>query len=1007
MLHFQPSIEPMDRTLVEKTFGIGIGGVAWVEIVADVDTRITNFVGDRTKLLLECAQERLQKMQLLQGFCTQSLKNPAETSGGAAWTSGQAQRAQVSQQQRVEQINRIVDEFCGFDFGIVEAAAQQALVWRMLTILKSLNEKTTFVGECGSSTATRFSLLGLSEEEIIVMNRVASLAEKLCTTERRFHDAFNRMKKVSPILCRSLPFQRISQPDTRKSERRLSDSSSDSNQSPTQAIVQRETALLQPRTANVAKRHTAFSIHFRMATSRDGSFYPATIVLDGISYDKLTTVDHLRKLIAETWNRDYAYRENERKDYRQMRLLLHGGPYSEHPKPITPSSSLEKLLLHTCEFVEVQQKKRGGQKPGHGWTKMAKGKGKGDGKGKGKGKGADEVMPRPGVTVQKCSAGELTRLRQLWSMRGGSGQVQDAWKVDNPLRIHLFKKRREELKTMLGREADGVEGFHGTHPDAIISICENGLDESNQSHFVTKDPSKCLQDCSGGQYMLVCRLTLGNESSTHLNADGDHRWIAEQGCYVIKESEQVLPQYIIRFSTNAALVRCKILEDILSQTKWSTITEEVKIKPVPRQRKCCMSNPFTTVLWMGFLHGHLSDESLKDDVRRFIMHHARNYMEGMTIQIIKGHFKKAIVVLETPIPRDLVHKLNQVDFVEDGLARTIAVDDAHGSPGQDCPKFIAGYCRGQNLRFTHPCWCSHPPRVTNKAQYHLKPISLDSAKAAELIEKFTASGSFHNGTPRVVGINAIDNEVLSRCHEQYRGYLITKHMEEPAVQELYHGTNNNILDIIYTHGLQPPSDMQASDSCPISGGKGLCTSLCNNDCQYCTERHEWNQCHMFGLGIYLADSPQKSHHYVSQPRTDTHGRKTYRIVVCSVLGKSFQVEGHLRSKASMHDVVNVRAVTDEMMDDMVDRCQECFSSTGEAEGISSDNLEVAENSDLLFVKGLGPAARHTITNRIFDDVCNVRCGCTMKPGVSVLSNEYVAFHPHQCLPKYEIEYELE
>merc|ERR1712050_629697 len=157
-----------------------------------------------------------------------------------------------------------------------------------------------------------------------------------------------------------------------------------------------------------------------------------------------------------------------------------------------------------------------------------------------------------------------------------------------------------------------------------------------------------------------------------------------------------------------------------------------------------------------------------------------------------------------------------------------------------------------------------------------------------------SSAPFHNGYPRIVGIRALNNRILSKCHEEYRDYLKTKHMEEPAVQELYHGTNNNILEIIYTHGLQPPSDMQASESCPISGGKGLCTSLCNNDCQYCTERHEWNQCHMFGLGIYLADSPQKSHHYVSQPRIGTNGRKTYRIVVCSVLGKSFQVEGHLR-----------------------------------------------------------------------------------------------------------------
>lgn len=134
----------------------------------------------------------------------------------------------------------------------------------------------------------------------------------------------------------------------------------------------------------------------------------------------------------------------------------------------------------------------------------------------------------------------------------------------------------------------------------------------------------------------------------------------------------------------------------------------------------------------------------------------------------------------------------------------------------------------------------------------------------------------------------------------------------------------------------------------------------------------------------------------------------------------------------MHDVVNVRSLTDEMMDEMVDRCQACHSWSGnggmgatieglsgeiwgrviadeyycwrlhtgrvakkETEGwkwnwaatteVACENLEVAEKSDLLFVKGLGSSVR---------------------PGFSVVNSEYIAFHPHQCLPKYEIEYEL-
>merc|ERR1711920_113956 len=334
------------------------------------------------------------------------------------------------------------------------------------------------------------------------------------------------------------------------------------------------------------------------------------------------------------------------------------------------------------------------------------------------------------------------------------------------------------------------------------------------------------------------------------------------------------------------------------------------------------------------------------------------------------------------------------------------------------------------MGFTHPCWCSHPVRSTEQARYELAPIALDSAKGVELSDKFMASAPFHTGGPRIVGIKTITNRILSKCHEEYRDYLRTKHMEEPAVQELYHGTNNNILETLYQHGLQPPSDVSASERCPKSGGKGLCTSLCNNDCKYCTEKHEWNRCHMYGLGIYLADMAAKSHRYVSQPKRNTSGTLSYRMVVCSVLGKAYQMEGHLRTKEAMHDVVNVRSLTEEATGDMIERCQACLDTRGigasiqgiagdmwgrvigelgscwqlhsgrlarkDREGVqwnwaktsevSVDNLETAEKSDLLFVKGLGSAVR---------------------PGFSVVNSEYIAFHPHQCLPMYEIEYELE
>merc|ERR1712184_45260 len=189
----------------------------------------------------------------------------------------------------------------------------------------------------------------------------------------------------------------------------------------------------------------------------------------------------------------------------------------------------------------------------------------------------------------------------------------------------------------------------------------------------------------------------------------------------------------------------------------------------------------------------------------------------------------------------------------------------------------------------------------------------------EIMEKFMKTSPFHDGQPRIVTIKAIINESLARCHEGYRQYLATKHGEEPVVRELYHGTNNNILDVLYTHGLQPPSDVNASDACPVSGGKGLCTTLCNNTCRYCTDKHEWNRCHMFGLGIYLADMAQKSHRYCSQPEM-RGGRRRFRVIVCSVLGRAFKIEGHLKCAEAMHDVPQVRALDAEELDRMIEPC---------------------------------------------------------------------------------------
>merc|ERR1712048_1531253 len=653
----------------------------------------------------------------------------------------------------------------------------------------------------------------------------------------------------------------------------------------------------------------------------------------------------------------------------------------------------------------------------------------------------EESGPPPaGVSITKCTAGDVTRLKELWSSRQADGEVVAAWKVDNPLLTYKFQERRKELKRMLGREPEFIEGFHGSSPGNYLSIVDSGFREDlrgtavgqvyGRGEYMACNPNVSVGYCRGGEYMLVCRLTLGEESSTPDNNDGDHIWVPSAKYYVIARASQILPQYLIKFSSSRGYgyggsTQCPKLEKALA-SGYST-KPAPRMVPVPEQRPCVMKRPFATVLWMGFLHGHFEDDALKLDVTRFFERHAAEYTEGMKIQIVKGHFKKAHAILEQPIPRELVHKLNSEPFIERGTRRTICVEDAHGSPGAKCPRYIAGYCRGQNLRHTHPCFCSHPPRTTANAKYRLDPLDLNGAKATEIMEKFMASAPFHTGQPRIVGIKAIKNDVLSRCHEEYRKYLTTKHGEEPAVQELYHGTNNNITDVLYTHGLQPPSDCNASDACPVSGGKGLCTTLCDNTCPHCTEKHEWKRCHMYGLGIYLADMAQKSHRYCSQPQI-RNGRQVYRMIICSVLGKSFQIEGHLKDGQCMHDVVNVRALDEELLDEYIEPTKATKVSHGIGASIMGSlgdlwGRVVAEEHDCWRLHTGRMAKKDTeglkwnwVTEKeeFFQEATAEKCDLLFvkgllgncRPGYSVVNSEYIAFHPHQCLPKYEIEYEI-
>lgn len=180
--------------------------------------------------------------------------------------------------------------------------------------------------------------------------------------------------------------------------------------------------------------------------------------------------------------------------------------------------------------------------------------------------------------------------------------------------------------------------------------------------------------------------------------------------------------------------------------------------------------------------------------------------------------------------------------------------------------------------------------------------------------------------------------------------------------ELWHGTDCSALSKLLQHGLQPPSDTAPSDSCPSSGR--LHTTLCSTACNLCCEPHEWNRCHMYGLGVYLADIAVKSHAYVRP--VNEEGEKKYSLLRCRVLlGNPYCIEGDKKHRNSLHDY-----------------CQ-CQNPRAEMESPPQSWI---------------PWASH--------DSFVVR-GSSKRRGYGTNYNEYIVFHPYQILPLYRVDYVLE
>lgn len=222
------------------------------------------------------------------------------------------------------------------------------------------------------------------------------------------------------------------------------------------------------------------------------------------------------------------------------------------------------------------------------------------------------------------------------------------------------------------------------------------------------------------------------------------------------------------------------------------------------------------------------------------------------------------------------------------------------------------------------------------------------------------------GQPKIVGLHRVNNPVLESLYDSRRTF--STQMQGFALEkELWHGTNCKALKELLTHGLQPPSDTKASPNCPVSGNKGLCTTLCDSSCPHCTEPHVWDKCHMYGLGVYLADQAQKSHRYVREPEV-RGGKEVYTLIRCRVnLGNPYLIEGHLLKPDAMHNFVWCQNPSD------------CLER-------SVEEWSVDKGHEAFYVRGL--AENH-------------------KAGYGVYNSEYIVFQPYQILPLYLVEYTLE
>ena len=556
---------------------------------------------------------------------------------------------------------------------------------------------------------------------------------------------------------------------------------------------------------------------------------------------------------------------------------------------------------------------------------------------------------------------------------GQAMQVQEAWQLKNEALEFRFRATEYNMRQATGRAPDMIEGFHGTAEANVLSIALHGFDPLRRAgqvfgagEYFAKNPNVSVGYCHGGAYMFLCGLILGA-------ADVDHTWVQDMGYYVMKQQGgniQCLPRYLIRFAPEACPEAR--LGKALAQFGGEADDAEATLRKMGEDQRggveackgrvdATMMAAHTRCLWMGWLDPELG----RDDAA--VEASVRTFLAGHKVVMVKpernGARVGAFVELAAAVGQAQLAELNTRPYGARGLR--ISVDDAQ--PGnaflaqRRCPKLCGPgkYCRGWNLNghhdWTETCSFRHSPDmfVTHGAQLQYETLRRGTAKYDELAEEVA-----RKGLGVVTGVRRVINTKQEQAYESRRSFQQAKN-GYVAEKELWHGTACSVLDTLLEGGLQCPSDTLASDACPRSGKKGLSTTLCGTACTHCTEKHSWGMCHMFGLGIYLADDAAKSHRYV-RPQGRQHS-----LVRCRVnLGSPYMIEGNLQEQHGLHNVVR------------------CVDPSAHVDA-SPHEWDALRGHDSYYVKGLGRKAKH---------------------GYGVINNEFVVFHPAQVLPLYVVDY---